>query len=180
MSRFRILVLVPFLYWIAGLSVPTAAQEQNELQKKNPDLLDRNSYRVKVHPVLEPTKTVAVYHVQIMTAEKCGAWLHSFGGATTRELVSRPEKGSKLFRADFVLVVSLRDIGKGDGTVELEFRYIVGGSEGMTSLTWDVSASTQLSDVFALSIGESAQKLGEKKSIGQFRGKALEVEADRK
>ena len=85
------------------------------------------------------------------------------------------QKLGKLYRADFVLMGSLE---KREGKVLLQFHCMVRGAMGMTNISDNVPATTQLNKVFEVRSMEGTHKLEQKVAIGRFHGKVLEVEVE--
>src|SRR5262249_38168556 len=144
-------------------------------QEAKPGPVDAKTYRVKVETILEPLGKVAIYRVQIWTAEKCEVYMDLEDGAYRGQGLLRPEKDGKHYHAYFVLLASLRDPQPLGGKVQLEFRRLTGGARGSTSITDDVDNSTELSKILEVSPHESVHKFDEKQRIGRFRGKSIPV-----
>jgi hypothetical protein len=144
-------------------------------QEAKPKPVDAKTYRVKVETILEPVGKVAIYRVQIWTAEKLDVYIDLEDGAYRGQGLPRPEKDGKHYRADFVLLASLRDPAPPGGKVELEFRCLTGGATGSTNIRDNVDNATQLSKVLEIPAADRVCKLHEKQRVGQFRGKSIEV-----
>src|SRR5262249_28870510 len=88
---------------------PQGAAPGTGAATKQPAAPNANSYRVKVEPILEPIGKVAIYRVQIWTAQKLDVYIDLEDGAYRGHGLPRAEKDGKHYRTDFVLLVSLRD-----------------------------------------------------------------------
>src|SRR5689334_9619621 len=130
--------------FIALMQMPIWAEER----------LDRDSYRLKVETILEPTDKLAIYRVQVWTVDERKVsfgfedWQVGQGG------LPRRETDGKLYRTDFVPLFSLDGAEKGerDGKVELELRCMVNGSRGMFRMIQEVDASMSLSKLLDITL----------------------------
>jgi hypothetical protein len=166
---------------VAALLVgsPTA-QQKNDAPAQAERPLDRNSYRLKVEPILESNGEVVIYRVQIWTLRKAEIFLHLHAASITEEGLLRREKEGGAYRAEFVLLGLLRDAEKAKRlgkNADFEFRSMTVGARGMTVITDEVDASTELTTILELSSTEGVYNHGARARIGRFRGKSIEVEA---
>jgi hypothetical protein len=143
--------------------------------------LDGSNYRLRVEPILDGAEDLAIYRIQIWTLGKRNVYLHlGKGKDITQEGLSRPEPESKLHRAEFVVVVSLRpadNLGARGQQLQLERSLRVRGGGAMV-LTDTVDAKTQLRRVVQIKEHAGTHKLGEAHEVGELFGKVIAAEAE--
>lgn len=147
--------------------------EPSNREAKGQKNLDDTNFRLNVEPILEPVGDVAIYRVQIWTKSKRKVYFNH--GPNTDAGLMVQEKNDAAWRADFVLMACIeRPEAKG----EFQFRCMVRGAAGMTSIRDDVAASTQLKKVFAVHSVEKLHEVGCRVPIGELRGKTLSIEVE--
>lgn len=138
---------------------------------------DPGNYRTDTEAILEPDGDAAVYRVRVWTTGEWQVFLDLDGGQVTQPLVSRPEPGGHRWRAELVVVVTLRphpDEGRRGREVELESRLARAGGGGVT-FTDAVAAGTKLADVVEAAAGTVVRPLGERVEVARLNGKAVAV-----
>jgi hypothetical protein len=135
--------------------------------------LNPGEYRVEFEVVLAPPKSdTAVYRARIWTVDRQDVHLSIGANQIGIEGGTRPEPGGKLFRADAVIVVSVRKDGD---KRQLESVFNCGGE---VRLTDDLPAGAELANVLGLrKPGTLTQKLGEDVPLGKLYGKTITVSA---
>ena len=133
-------------------------------------------YRVEVEPITEPPGEVAVYRVRVRTVGERPVYMDLGGGQITRQAVSRPEPGGDVWRADVVIVATLRVSSRPGAGQELECRLANGGA-GIT-FTNALSPGVGLAGTVEVTAGFIARACGRKQLIARLNGQAVEVWAE--
>jgi hypothetical protein len=147
---------------------------ESKLQQK----LDRDSFRLKVDPILQGNQDMAIYRIQVWTIAEPEDSEIGYGGMVGRSGLFQREKDSQLFRSDFLVVVLFRapeEVMKGDGKAQLELRFFTVGGRGTTHIIDDVPGTTQLDRVLDIRASDAIHKLRSKQSFGRYQGKVLDV-----
>jgi hypothetical protein len=154
---------------LALLGIPAPATPAPVPQKVTD--LDKNTCRYEVETIvapadnfLAPTDRLAVYRIRVWTVEKRKVSVDLGDDISTGGSFTQPEPEGKLHRAEALVIVRLRPVGKG-----AELEYWIKFKEGAnTNLKSEVPGDTELGKAVQIKDASGTVPLRKKQGLGEL------------